>query len=405
MPERVASSDELDVELSLLAETGGTLEDFEIAVTELAARLERALDHRAVLRVARVGWTSYNGPADVPGDELPEFLGRPWAELPQVARRRDSVGPRREPLPDETLPEYVGSLGEALFTDLGLGDHDAASPFGRAAAGYLSLLAIPGLRELVGWERSLDAHALGMLTAERALRHLGDVGMSAEEEEACFRWLHLATYDEVTAEHLDEVRARRAIRLAHDRRPPGAVAMMTCEVAVADALWFQERISAMPTATLSGEQLRSMLDDLAVRAKNPERWATRRAGFGRIGRIELTAGAADQGPDYGAFVHGHLMRWMLDQDIPFRPHMLGCTSAYGASIARNLVDSPVRDGKEISPVTAHLRAMRLLRTDGSVPLTDELVLLAWLMDQRSFGVRLAGYLSARDKQLAAERGR
>lgn len=239
-----------------------------------------------------------------------------------------------------------------------------------------------------------------MLTAERALRHLGAVGMTAEEEEACFRWLHLATYDEVTPEHLEEMRARRATRLAHDRRPPGAVAVMTCEVSVADALWFQERISAMPTVALSLDQLRSMIDDLAVQAKDATRWAIRREGFAQIGRIDLTSSAADQGPDYGAFLQGHVIRWMVDQDVPFRPHMFGCTSAYAGSVYRSLVKRPAENGEEGKPIVAHILAMRLVREDSLVTLADELVLLAWLMDQRSFGIRLGPFLADRDKRLA-----
>jgi len=404
VPDPIVSSEELDAELERLACAGGSPADFEEAVRDLAGRMKGGLSHRAMVRIARVGSTSYTGPADIPGDELPEFLGRPWDELPRVPRRSDSGGPRRHPLPGEALHEYVGYLGETLFADLGLDDDNVSTPFGRAAAGYLSSLAMPGLREVVGWERSLDAHALGMLTAERGLRHLAEVGMSAEAEEICFRWLHLATYDEVTPAHVEEMRRRRDIRLAHARQPAGAVAVMTCEVSVEDALWFQERMSAGPTVTFGLEQVRTMLDDWAVNAKQPERWAVRREGFGHIGRIGLTAAEASEGTDYGAFVHGHLIRWILEEEVPFRPHLLGLTSGYAASIHRRLVMWPAEGGREVAPVVAHLRAMTFVRQDGFVPLADELVLLAWLMDQRCFGVRLAPYLDARDKHLAADPG-
>lgn len=126
MTEPIASPDDLDAELERLARIGGTPADFEAAVAELAGRLERAVTCRSLLRIARVGWTSYNGLPDVPGGELAEFLGRPWAELPQVPRRRDPGGARRERVPGESVPEYVGSLGESLFADLGYGDDDAA---------------------------------------------------------------------------------------------------------------------------------------------------------------------------------------------------------------------------------------------------------------------------------------
>jgi hypothetical protein len=406
-PDRIESSEALDACLDQLRRAGGTPADFEVAVKELAARLGGPVSHRAVLRIARVGVASFNGPADVPGEEFPEFLGRPWADLPPVSRRTGAGDPRREKLPDEPLHAYVGYLGEELLTHLGVGEEVIGTPFGQAAAGYVSTLAIPELRRKVGWERSVDVHALGMLTAERAFRHLGEVGMSAEEEEACFRWLHLATYDEVAPAHVDEVLARRAVRLAHAHRPPGVVAVMTCEVPVEDALWFQETMEAFPTKALHRDQLRAVLDkaadsDVAERARV---WSVRREGFGHIGRIDLTMAAAAEGPDHGSFVHGHLMRWIVEEEIPFRPHLIGLTAGYAASIHRNLVLWPEEKGEDAKALTGHAKAMRFAREGGSIPLADELVLLAWLMDQRGIGIRLAGYLDAREKNMRAQQGR
>jgi hypothetical protein len=405
--DRIESSEALDACLEQLRQVGGTPADFEVAVKELAARVEGPMSHRAVLRIARVGVTSFNGHADVSGEEFPEFQGRPWVDLPRVSRRTDGGGPRRERLPDEALHDYVGYLGEELLTHLGVGEEVVGTPFGQAAAGYVSTLAIPELRRKVGWERSVDVHALGMLTAERALRHLGEVGMSAEQEEACFRWLHLATYDEVAPEHVDEVLARRTVRLEHAQRPPGAVAVMTCEVPVEDALWFQETMTAFPTRALSPDQLRAILEGAADSddADRARVWSVRREGFGYLGRIDLTMAAASEGPDHGTFVHGHLMRWIVEEEIPFRPHLIGLTAGYAASIHRNLVLWPAEKGEDAKAVVGHARAMRFVREGGgSIPLADELVLLAWLMDQRGIGVRLAGYLDARDKSLSAKRG-
>jgi hypothetical protein len=39
------------------------------------------------------------------------------------------------------------------------------------------------------------------------------------------------------------------------------------------------------------------------------------------------------------------------------------------------------------------------RREGTIPLADELVLLAWLMDQRGFGIRLGPFLAERDRWL------
>jgi hypothetical protein len=357
-----------------------------------------------VLRIARVGVTSYNGPADLPGDEPAEFLGRPWAELPSVPMRTDGNGPRREPLPGEAPHEYVGYLGEELFGELGLGDDDAQTPFGLAVAGYLSVLAVPALRDLVGWERSLDAHALGLLTAERGLRHLGEVAMTDEQEEVCFRWLHLATYVAVTPEHVSEMHARRAIRLAHARRPPGVVAMMTCEVSVEDALGFQQGIASSASTAFGRDQLLAHLDR-AANAAEPGRWAVRREGFGHLGRVDLTPAAhAAEGPDYGSYLHGHLLRWIVEEDVPVRPHMLGVTGGYAASIHRRLVVWPAEKGVEAKAINSHLAAMKFVRENAPVTLADELVLLAWLMDQRGFGFRLAQFLEGRRRVMASLRG-
>lgn len=403
MPEPIASTEDLDAELARLRSAGGTPEDFEVEVKALAARIERPVTWRTVLRIARVGCTSFNGLADVPGDELPEFLGRRWADLPSVPRRTDGAGPRREQLTDEPLHGYVGYFTEEVFGELGLREEDVPTPVGQAILGYVSVLAIPDLRKLVGWERSVDAHALGMLMAERALRHLGEAALDASQEEACFRWLHLATYADVTPDHLEEMHERRRVRLAHTRRPAGAVAVMTCEVDLDDALWFHERVSGMPEAALSREQLLEILDGNVVRADNPDHWVARREGFGTIGRLDLTEAGAAQGPDYQAFVHGHLMRWMTEEDVPFRGHMLGLTTFYTSSIHRNLVRKPAETGESVNALTAHARAIGVMRRENAVPLADELVLMAWLMDQRGIGVRLGAFLDARERNVAKRR--
>jgi len=395
----ITSSEELETELERWSRRRGTPADFELAVKGLAPRLDLPLTHRTALRIARVGWTSCTGHEEVPATELPEFQGRPWNLLPDVARRDDAAA-LREQLPDETLPGYVGRLGESALAALGVAD-EAPSALTRAVAGYVSVLAIPGLRSLVGWDRSVDAHALGMLMAERGLSHLGEVGMTDAEEEACFRWLHLATYVEVTPAHLEEMWFRRELRLAHGREPAGAVAVMTCEVPVVGALWFQEKVKAMPTAMLGREQLRHLIDHLAKNGKDAGGWRARKEAFAEVGHLDLTAAAAGQHPDHDAFIHGHLMRWMVEEDVPVRPHLLGWTSSYARAVHRYLIDLPATKGTSATPVSVHFHAIRRIeQQEGSVPLTDELVLLAWLMDQRRFGVRLASYLEARDRRRA-----
>jgi hypothetical protein len=388
--------------LDELARTGGTPADFEEAVKQLAPDIQGSVTFRGALRIARTGWAAFNGFDEVPSDDLPEFQGRSWDQLPPPTARLGPGSPL-DRLAEETFPSYVGRLGESACASLGYHEDDDDVPFAlmRAIAGYVAVLAIPELRPTIGWERSVDAHALGMLMAERAVRHLGEGGMTADEEEGCFRWLHLATYDEVGPEHLAEMRARREVRLARRREPAGAVAVMTCEIPVDGALWFQERMAAIPTEAMDGESLRRLIDQLAVNAEDPHRWQLRKDAFAEIGRLDLTEAMEPLGRDYVATMHGHLLRWMVDNDAPVRPHMLGWTYTYADIVHLYLIDLPVRKGRVTSRTTSHLYAIRALwRQFGSVPLADELALLAWLMDQRGFGVRLPAFLEARDRRLA-----
>lgn len=385
-----------------LARTGGTPADFELAVTSLAPDIQGSVTFRGALRIARVGWAAFNGFDEVPSDALPEFQGLSWDRLPPPTPR---IGPGSplDQLAEETLPAYVGRLGEALCLALGYqeDEEDVPAALVRAAAGYVSVLAIPALRAMVGWRRSLDAHALGMLMAERGLRHLGEVGMRADEEEGCFRWLHLATYDDVGPEHLAEMRARREVRLAHRREPAGAVAVMTCELPVVGALWFQEWMTAMPTGAMDGESLRRLLDQLAAKNDDAHLWQVRKEAFAEIGRLDLTEASEPLGRDYVATMHGHLLRWMVENDAPVRAHMLGVTYSYVDVIHRYLIDLPVRKGRVTGNAAAHLYAIRhLWRGVGPVPLADELALLAWLMDQKGFGIRLSQFLEVRGDLLA-----
>jgi hypothetical protein len=399
---RITGTDLVRARLDELARTGGTPADFEEAVRQLAPDIERPMTFRGALLIARTGWAAFNGFDEVPSDVLAEFQGRSWDSLSAPSSRAGD-GSSLDQLAEETLPAYVGRLGESVCVALGYqaDDEDVPATLVRALSGYVAVLAIRDLRAMVGWERSVDAHALGMLMAERGMRHLGEVGMTLEEEEGCFRWLHLATYDDVGPEHLAEMRARREVRIAHRRAPAGAVAVMTCEIPVVGALWFQELMTAMPTENMDRESLRRLIDHLAVHAETARRWQLRKEAFAEIGRLDLTEASQPLGRDYVATMHGHLLRWMVENDAPVRPHMLGWTQAYVGSIHLYLIDLPVRKGRVTSSIAAHLYAIRSLwREMGPVPLADELALLAWLMDQKGFGIRLAPYLDTRERRLA-----
>jgi hypothetical protein len=394
------SGDDLDAHLERLRQAGGWPADFEDALKSLAESQDLPLRWTAALRIARVGITGYGGLPNLPGELPPVFEGRSQDELCTVARATGADLPRQHRRPDESLLEYGEYLGEALVDAVLREGVPRTVDLERAIAAYVQVLSLDLFRDMVGWERSLDCHALCVLTAERTLRHLGVRELGAAEEVACFRWLHLATYAEVLPEHLREQAARRAIRLAHQRQPAGAVAVMTCETPLGEALRYQQLVGSAATAAYTPEQLRGVLDRLATEGKERRRWAIRKEAFAEIGHLDLTEAADSEGPDYDAYVHGHLLRWMVEEDLPVRPVQLGWSRRYASYLCEFLVHLPVRKGRTSTPVLAHLRAMHLLRRhEGSIPLSDELVLLAWLMDQRGFGIRLGPFLTERDRWL------
>lgn len=394
------TGEELDAGLEGLRKAGGWPADFEDALRSLVGFQDVPLCWTAVLRAARVGITSYGGLPDLPGDLPPVFGGRSQGELPSVARATGPGRPRQQRRPDESVLAYGEHLAEALTDALVREGASRTVDLERMAAAYVQVLALDVFYEMVGWERSLDCHALCVLTAERVLRPLGLGEVGEREEQACFSWLHLATYADVLPEHLQEQASRREIRLAHRRRPAGAVAVMTCETPLGEALRYQALVGSAGTAAFTPEQLRGVLDRLAVDGDKGERWRIRTAAFAEIGRLDLTEAAHSEGPDYDAHIHGHLLRWMVEEEIPVRPVQLGWSRLYATYVYQFLVHLPVSKGRTSTPVLAHLRALHLMRRrEGTIPLADELVLLAWLMDQRGFGIRLGPFLAERDRWL------
>ena len=396
---RIASYEELTAHLEKLRQVGGRPADFENATRSLACRLDKSMTWKAILELARVGVSSYTGLRDVPADDLPVFLGRSADLLPPL---RPKGLPRRERRADESVVTYGESLGEGLADALAQHGLGRTADLERMAAAYVQVVALDEFRGMVGYERTLDAHALCALTADRFARMSGRCGLSAEEEEVCFRWLHLSSYDELPPAYLEEMWSRRGIRLAHERQPAGAVAVMTCEIPLSEALWYQQLVGSLPTAAFTPEMLRAIIDARAPQdGTNRERGALRRNGFVDIGHLDLTAVADALGPDYDAHVHGHLLRWMVEQEVPVRPLQMGWASTYATYITQFLVHLPARKQAQITPAGGHLRSLHLLRRrEGSIPFADELVFLAWLMDQRNVGIRLAPYLAERDRWLA-----
>lgn len=401
--ERISTRADFQAHLAQLRERGGEPFEFELAVRTLATLLDGAVGWSGLLDLGRVGLAAFTTPADEPSPQPPTFAGTSVDLLPTPQPTIDLFVPRLDRLPDESPKEYGEYLAEHLLSWLSDHDVEHTHQVELAAAGYVMMLARDDFRALVPRTRSLDVHALCMLAAERGLRQVGGIALSEVEEEAFFRWLHLTSYADVSAAHLAEQAARRRIRLEHDRRPADEVAVMTCEVSV-ETLAYGAILGSVETTTMTEEQLRQTYRALSERADgSPEKWAARARGFDLTDRLDLTPAAAAWGPDYASYAHGHLLRWFLDHDVPVGPVRMYLASAYANRIVEYLVENPAEGRETYGPVKCHLlTTYRLRRKEEYVSLTDELLLLSWVLCQLGgrHGVKLAGFLEQRDSLMA-----
>ena len=395
-PGRISSTDEFDLRLDELRRGDGDASAYEADLRALAADLEGPVGPRGLLKLARLGWETYPERRLVATAGPVAFAGRRAASLPDVPRTRRTDGPRTAPATDESPLAYSRELN----ADLGraLADRGLALSADESASlqPYVAMLCRPDFRRRPGWERSLDAHALAMLAYERACRAIGFEPVGRDVETALFEWLHLATYDEVTPEHLAEVAARREVRQADPDRPATEVATMTCEVSLGD-LPIDDLADGATGVTFSREQL---LAGFAALAGQGDEQAARLNGLEDPDRLELVPRAAQaRGEELrllGCLVHGHLLRWLLDHEVPVNALRMSLAQEYAERVVTALgADRP--GGPPRNPVLhAHLQAMVGIRREVAVGLAEELLLLAWLADQARIGLALAPYLDWRD---------
>lgn len=402
--ERISTLAGLDGHLEEMRRVGGDPGAFEAAVRSLASSLDKPLGWRALLKLAQVGSESYPAFPMVPSRDSQIFAGRPAAELPALRPTTRTDCPRREPLTGESTADYGRYLAAHVVDWLSSQEAEVTEDELSVATAYVALLARQDFRQVVGWKRSLDAHSVMMLTTERGFRRVGGLELAAPVEEAFFRWLHLASYDEVAPEHLREVAARRAIRRQHEERPTGEVAVMVCETQLVDPFPFDALSDHLRSGPLlTEEQIRGSFLELAQRGdEKAEEWAARARGFEDRDELDLTPRAVIAELVLESYAGGHLLRWMVDRDVPIDPIRLGGWGFYAGAVADTMVFGPARNGMEKIPATvAHTVSLKQMhRRRGPIPLTEELFLLAWLLAQNRFAINLAAWLEQRDRRLA-----
>ena len=378
VPTTIRTREELDAALGVLREHGGDPEAFERDLLALAPSVVRPVGATALLRMARLGWGAYAGPAPVPSSEPVRFRGRPQAR--SAPGSPASGGPRTAPEPGEGAGSYLRHLTDDLrdfATSQGAPQTGSAAD---SAAVYIALLAREDFRAVVGWNRSQDAHALAALVHDRTVAGVGWGGLEPAVERLFFRWLHLATHAEVTPEDLVEQAARRELRVTHEALPAQEVAVMTCEVP----------LSGLPIGGLCGSAVQTGLPVEALGAARDSE------------KLDLTALVGDApGVDLAALearAWRHLLRWLGDRDV--------AVTGLRFAVGRNYVHEVVRDlGRHHADLTmhpvvhAHFVAMLMLRRELAVGLADELALLAWACDQVPLGVPLEALLRARSAML------
>ena len=254
---------------------------------------------------------------------------------------------------------------------------------------YLACLARDDVRQEVGAHRPADLHALAALTAERAsVSALAPVVLDLDVEVALYRWLWEMLGAPGPAAFVEEVIARRAVRLQLRDQPVAVVAARICEVPVTGLLPFEGPAGALADPPLS-------LDDVMRSARELSHgstaWLSRRRGLEGGG---VAPGAAER----PYVMSGRALRWLLDRGIAVGPARLGRVDDYAKSVVEML-----DRGEGTEPLGAHMNVVLGLAEEGiHLPLAEELVVLAWLCEEYDVFVDLEVFLDVRDRAMRGE---
>lgn len=354
-------------------------------VTSSAQLAARLVDVRAQAGSA----AGYEAAVTALARDLPPVV---WSTVLKIAR----AGLPNQDAASTTAPGREVALAEELWDWLVGAGYDRVDPgdLGLAVPAYVALPARDDFDEAVGRGPSLDAHTLCMLVVERVLESIGSVELDERTETWLFRWLDSRAHPEPTTAQLGPVVTRRRQRMEAVARPAEEVAVSLCSFAPPDG-WLDRVIRGIVAGPYSADQLGELLEQLAAGGGDASiRWDDCRRGFAVGGEIDLTVAS----PADSAYLHGLLLRWLVEQDVPVTVARMRWAGSYTRLVLGFLAPHPSR-AKRNTALQAHLLALVAMRRESpSAPhLAEELVLVAWLCHRQAFGLDVAGFLGTRAK--------
>ncbi len=126
-------------------------------------------------------------------------------------------------------------------------------------------------------------------------------------------------------------------------------------------------------------------------------WRARGRGLHSPSRIDFDDFDLLPGGDLGPFAEGHILRWMMDRGVPIGPVRLSVATHYAGSLIYAIVEGLEPELPILPPIFWHCFAMDAIgRLSGPLSFGEELLHLAWAVDQLDQECSLARCLESRD---------
>ena len=299
----ISTADDLDARLLSIRSSWGAAPDetaYTSDVTALARDLEVRIGCDSLLKVAQVG-LQHSSPPDTPAVAAPDtgFAGNSVVLATAPTRL------------DELAAGWDDDEVHSLLLQFCLADVNVHADANQAELLqiHLAFLARSDVRRQVGADRPVDLHVLAALTAERAAASmLSPVTFERDVEVALYRWLWGLLGAPEPVEHVDEVLARRDLRLQVQGQPVAFAAAQLSEVPAVTLLPFDASTDRLADPPLTLVDVRASARDLSQQSAA---WAGRLRGLEQGERADRVDQAGDP-----YVMSGRALRWLLDRGIP-----------------------------------------------------------------------------------------